>query len=106
VTEFDSLTVKHHRLACDIQIGACCQHPSTIHGKKEFGMKTAITVRIDDALLIEARRCARSENRTLTNFIETLLQRRIAEMAPETVADGAGRQTPPKEGAKTKRDDK
>jgi hypothetical protein len=77
-----------------------------IHGKKEFGMKTAITVRIDGDLLIEARRCARSENRTLTNFIETLLQRRIAEMAPETVADGAGRQTPPKEGAKTKRDDK
>ena len=59
-------------------------------------MRTAITVRVDAALLIEARRCARSENRTLTNFIETLLQRRIAELA--TMPDEPGTQAPPKDG--------
>ena len=63
-------------------------------------MKTAITVRVDAALLIEARRCARLENRTLTNFIETLLQRRIAELTSEAVPDGAGTQTPPKDGVR------
>ena len=65
-------------------------------------MKTAITVRVDAALLIEARRCARLENRTLTNFIETLLQRRIAELAgsvPNGLGpDGAETRSPPKDG--------
>jgi hypothetical protein len=64
-------------------------------------MKTAITVRVDAALLIEARRCARLENRTLTNFIETLLQRRVIELASNAVPDGAGTQMPPKDGAQT-----
>lgn len=63
-------------------------------------LRTAITVRIDAALLIDARRCARLENRTLTNFIETLLQRRVAELAANAVQDGAGTQTPPKDGAR------
>lgn len=40
-------------------------------------MKTPITVRIDTDLLLQARRCASSENRTLTNFIETVLCERI-----------------------------
>lgn len=62
-------------------------------------MKTAITVRVDAALLIEARRCARLENRTLTNFIETLLQRQVTELASRAGQDGAGTQTPPKDGA-------
>ena len=62
-------------------------------------MKTAITVRVDAALLTEARRCARLENRTLTNFIETLLQRRVTELASGVVQDGEGTQTPPKDGA-------
>ena len=62
-------------------------------------MKTAITVRVDAALLSEARRCARLENRTLTNFIETLLQRRIIELASNAVPDGTGTQSPPKDGA-------
>ena len=60
-------------------------------------MKTAITVRIEAVLLSEARRCARLENRTLTNFIETLLQRRVAELA--AVPDGAGVKTPAKDRA-------
>ena len=62
-------------------------------------LKTAITVRVDAALLIETRRCARLENRTLTNFIETLLQRRVAELASDAVRDGEGTQTPQKDGA-------
>ena len=62
-------------------------------------MKKAITVRVDATLLIEARRCARLENRTLTNFIETLLQRRVVELASEALRDGTGTETPPKDGA-------
>ncbi len=61
-------------------------------------MKTAITVRVDAALLIEAKRCARLENRTLTNFIETLLQRRIAELASPAVQAGADAATPSRSG--------
>ena len=61
-------------------------------------MKTAITVRVDTALLVETRRCARLENRTLTNYIETLLQRRIAELA--TMSDGAGTQSPSRDRVK------
>jgi hypothetical protein len=41
-------------------------------------MKTPITVRIEARLLAEARQCAREENRSLTNFIETLFRERIA----------------------------
>ena len=41
-------------------------------------MKTAITVRLDPALLEAIRQQARQENRTLTNLIETVLRDRIA----------------------------
>jgi hypothetical protein len=34
------------------------------------------------------------ENRTLTNFIETLLQRRIVELSSNAVQDGAGMKPP------------
>ncbi|MGY3697751.1 hypothetical protein ACVIGA_007831 [Bradyrhizobium sp. USDA 3240] len=40
-------------------------------------MKQAITVRIDPDLLAIARACAKQENRTLTNFLETALKERI-----------------------------
>ena len=43
-------------------------------------MKTSITIRVDPQLLAAARQCALRENRTLTNFIETVLQRRVAEV--------------------------
>ena len=46
-------------------------------------MKKPITVRVEAGLLAEARRCASQENRTLTNFIETVLRRHIDEMALE-----------------------
>jgi hypothetical protein len=40
-------------------------------------MKQAITVRIDPELLADARACAKEENRTLTNFLETALKERV-----------------------------
>lgn len=40
-------------------------------------MKKAITIRLDPELLARARECARTENRTLTNYLETTLKRRI-----------------------------
>lgn len=50
-------------------------------------MKKPITVRVEPELLAEARRCAIQENRTLTNFIETVLRRRI----DETTLEGSAR---------------
>lgn len=41
-------------------------------------MKKAVTFRFDAALLEDARRCAERENRTLTNFIETLVKMHVA----------------------------
>ena len=41
-------------------------------------MKTSVTLRLDTELLAATRRCAVLENRTLTNFIETLLKQRMA----------------------------
>ncbi|MCJ2119535.1 hypothetical protein MKK65_23705 [Methylobacterium sp. J-001] len=49
-------------------------------------MKTPIALRIDPELLAAARECARQDNRTLTNFIETALRQRIAEVMPALVA--------------------
>ncbi len=40
-------------------------------------MRHAVTFRLDTELLAEARRCAAEENRTLTNFMETLLKRHL-----------------------------
>jgi hypothetical protein len=36
-------------------------------------MKLSITIRIDPEMLANARKCAKQENRTLTNFVETVL---------------------------------
>ncbi|NEU14678.1 hypothetical protein G3T14_21600 [Methylobacterium sp. BTF04] len=44
-------------------------------------MKKPLALRIDPDLLVAARECARRDNRTLTNFIETVLRRRVEEMA-------------------------
>ena len=41
-------------------------------------MKEPIALRIEADLLKEVRRCASEENRTLTNFIETVLKTRVA----------------------------
>jgi hypothetical protein len=45
-------------------------------------MKQAITVRIDPELLASARLCAKQENRTLTNFLETALKERVGSSHP------------------------
>jgi hypothetical protein len=42
-------------------------------------MKQAIALRIDPDLLADVRRCAADENRTLTNFIETVLKTCVNE---------------------------
>lgn len=40
-------------------------------------MKKPVTFRIDRDLLDKARRSAQAENRTLTNFVETLLKMEV-----------------------------
>ena len=52
-------------------------------------MKTPVTVRIHSDLLAEARRCAREENRSLTNFIETVLRQRIRTARQQALASSA-----------------
>ncbi len=49
-------------------------------------MKKAVTFRIDRDLLEQAKQSARLENRSLTNFIETLLKARIDPGAPVLAA--------------------
>lgn len=41
-------------------------------------MRKAVTLRMDPALLAEVRKCAKLENRTMTNFIETAVKHRVA----------------------------
>jgi len=70
------------------------QYKLVLQGEGRTGMKTPVTVRIETQLLDEARRCASEENRTLTNFIETVLRRRVAETsskAPVTPNTGVTR---------------
>lgn len=43
-------------------------------------LKKPLAIRIDPELLAAARDCATHENRTLTNFIETVLRRHIEEV--------------------------
>jgi len=43
-------------------------------------MKKPITFRIEQNLLEQARRSAQAENRTLTNFVETLLKMKVAPL--------------------------
>jgi hypothetical protein len=54
-------------------------------------MKRAVTFRLDPDLLMAARNCAKEENRTLTNFIETLLKQRIALTKDRSVISGRQR---------------
>lgn len=62
------------------RIADACYVPYVAPAKGER-MKKAVTFRFDAALLEEARRCAVSENRTLTNFIETLVKTHMASRA-------------------------
>ena len=47
-------------------------------------MRKTITMRFDPELLAEARLQAARENRTLTNFIETVVRQRVAAPGPAT----------------------
>jgi hypothetical protein len=59
-------------------------------------MKKPVTFRIDQDLLEQARRSAQAENRTLTNFVETLLKTKVASSGqPERPADD--QTTPPRD---------
>lgn len=63
-------------------------------------MKQPLALRIEPDLLEAVRRCAADENRSLTNFIETVLKARIAgtshagrraanvALEPDTVSPG------------------
>lgn len=61
-------------------------------------MRTAITLRLDATLLEAARAEARRDSRTLTNFIEVSLRKRLgmteqepaAPRGPDTAAPGEG----------------
>jgi hypothetical protein len=45
-------------------------------------MRKPITMRFDPDLLVQARRQAFRENRTLTNFIETVVRQRVTDTLP------------------------
>lgn len=46
-------------------------------------MKQIVTFRLDPRLLAKARDSAQRENRTLTNFVETLLKQAVDNPAPD-----------------------
>ncbi|WP_279596273.1 alcohol dehydrogenase catalytic domain-containing protein [Methylobacterium sp. J-059] len=50
----------------------------------ETRVKKPLAIRIDADLLANVRDCARHDNRTLTNLIETVLRRRVEEMAGQS----------------------
>jgi hypothetical protein len=66
-------------------MSAFCAAISGIADVKRHTMKHAITIRIDPELLEQARTCAKQENRTVTNFIETILKERIGVLMPSPV---------------------
>jgi len=54
-------------------------------------LKQVVTFRLDPGLLAKARHSAQRENRTLTNFVETLLKQAVEDpasgSAPTTSSD-------------------
>lgn len=50
-------------------------------------MRQSMTIRLEPNLLELAKQAARSENRTLTNYIETLIQKNIHPMEPDKNKD-------------------
>lgn len=53
-------------------------------------MRTPITLRLDTTLLEAARAEARRDSRTLTNFIEVALRKRLGMTEQEPAASGRG----------------
>lgn len=52
-------------------------------------LKRPLAIRVDPALLQAVRECASLENRTMTNFIETVLRRRVEELRRNAPTSGA-----------------
>jgi hypothetical protein len=55
----------------------CCLRYPGFHGPAWNSVKQPIALRIEAGLLAAVRRCAAEENRSLTNFIETVLKVRV-----------------------------
>jgi hypothetical protein len=51
-------------------------------------MKKPVTFRIEQSLLEQARHTAQAENRTLTNFVETLLKAKVDALGEAKRPDG------------------
>ncbi len=58
-------------------------------------MKSPVTFRIDHDLLERARRSAKAENRTLTNFVETVLKAAVERQAEKAITS-TGQIEPPR----------
>lgn len=56
-------------------------YPVDTKAMEAIRLKTAITVRVNSELLAAVRACAKHENRTLTNFIETVLLAKVSAAA-------------------------
>ena len=57
-------------------------------------MRKSITMRFDPDLLAKARLEAVRENRTLTNFIETVVRQRVANASPTAGPSKAAEASP------------
>jgi predicted HicB family RNase H-like nuclease len=59
-------------------------------GEAKAEMKQLVTFRLDAELLERVRRMAQAENRTLTNFVETVLKRSFehGDLAPPLTTRG------------------
>jgi hypothetical protein len=57
-------------------------------------MRKPITMRFDPELLTQARRQAARENRSLTNFIETVVRERVTDTSPAFSASDAAAAKP------------
>ena len=63
-------TDKGYQVAVPLHL--CLSGCRMMHAKRK-----PLTMRFDPDLLVAARRCAAQENRTLTNFIETVVRRQV-----------------------------
>lgn len=57
-------------------------------------MKQAVTMRLDGQLLAKAKLLAEQEHRTLTNFVEALIKRRVSQSQspnPPEISDAGPR---------------
>jgi hypothetical protein len=61
-------------------------------------LRQVVTFRLDPGLLAKARHSAQRENRTLTNFVETLIKQAVegpVSGSDQTTASDSGKPPPP-----------